>query len=62
MTSKKPVDADQTWFGTREWQEGEGEADEDIRAGRVSGPFRTAAELKKHLAGGSRPPSAHRDT
>lgn len=32
---KKLVDKDQAWFWTRRWQEGEREADEDIRAGRV---------------------------
>ena len=29
------TDIEQTWFGTRRWQEGEREADEDIRVGRV---------------------------
>jgi len=32
---KKLVDKEQAWFWTRRWQEGEREADEDIRAGRV---------------------------
>jgi AbrB family looped-hinge helix DNA binding protein len=32
---KKLVDADQAWFWTKRWQEGEREADEDIKAGRV---------------------------
>jgi AbrB family looped-hinge helix DNA binding protein len=32
---KKLVDKDQAWFWTRRWQEGEREAEEDIRAGRV---------------------------
>jgi AbrB family looped-hinge helix DNA binding protein len=32
---KKLIDKDQAWFWTRRWQEGEREADEDIRAGRV---------------------------
>lgn len=32
---KKLVDADQAWFWTKRWQEGEKEADEDIKAGRV---------------------------
>lgn len=32
---KKLVDKDQAWFWTKRWQEGEREADEDIRAGRV---------------------------
>jgi len=50
MLPKKLIDADQAWFWTRDWQTGEREAEEDIRAGRVSGPFRSAAELKKRLA------------
>jgi len=49
MTPKKLIDADQAWFWTPEWQRSEREADEDIKAGRVSGPFKTIEELKKHL-------------
>lgn len=29
------IPADQAWFWTKEWQEGEREADEDIKHGRV---------------------------
>ncbi len=32
---KKLIDKDQAWFWTKRWQEGEREADEDIKAGRV---------------------------
>ncbi len=32
---KKLVDKEQAWFWTKRWQEGEKEAEEDIRAGRV---------------------------
>ena len=32
---KKLVDKDQAWFWTKRWQEGEKEAEEDIRTGRV---------------------------
>ena len=32
---KKLVDKEQAWFWTRRWQEGEREAEADIRAGRV---------------------------
>ena len=32
---KKLVDKEQAWFWTERWQEGEREAEEDIRAGRV---------------------------
>ena len=49
MVPKKLIDAGQAWFWTREWQEGEREAQEDIRAGLVSGPFKSVDELKKHF-------------
>jgi cellulose synthase/poly-beta-1,6-N-acetylglucosamine synthase-like glycosyltransferase len=32
---KKLVDKDQAWFWTSRWQEGEREAEEDIRTGRI---------------------------
>jgi AbrB family looped-hinge helix DNA binding protein len=32
---KKLIDKDQAWFWTERWQQGEKEAEEDIRAGRV---------------------------
>jgi AbrB family looped-hinge helix DNA binding protein len=32
---KKLVDKEQVWFWTNRWQQGEKEAEEDIRAGRV---------------------------
>ncbi len=32
---KKLVDKEQAWFWTQRWQEGEREAEEDIRAGRI---------------------------
>jgi len=32
---KRLVDKEQAWFWTRRWQEGEREAEEDIRAGRI---------------------------
>ncbi len=49
MVPKKLIDAGQAWFWSREWQEGEREVDEDIRAGRVIGSFKTIDELKKRL-------------
>ena len=49
MVPKRLIDADQAWFWTPEWQAGERAADEDIKAGRLSGPFKTMDELKKHL-------------
>lgn len=35
LTVKKLIDKSQAYFWTREWQEGEREADEDIKAGRL---------------------------
>jgi len=32
---KKLVDKEQAWFWTKRWQQGEKEAEDDIRAGRV---------------------------
>jgi len=45
LIPESAIDPDQAWFWTEEWQEGEREADEDIRAGRVYGPFDTAEEM-----------------
>jgi AbrB family looped-hinge helix DNA binding protein len=33
------IDKDQAWFWTKEWQDGEREADEDIKMERVSEPM-----------------------
>ena len=35
LVPKDLIDKDQTWFWTKEWQEGEREADEDIKTGRI---------------------------
>ena len=35
LKPKKLIDKDQAWFWTKRWQQGEKEADEDIRTGRV---------------------------
>lgn len=35
MTLKKVIDKEQAWFWTKRWQEGEKEAEADIKAGRV---------------------------
>ena len=48
----RPVDAidpTQAWFWTPEWQEKERAADDDIRAGRVSGPFRSVRAFMRGL-------------
>jgi antitoxin MazE len=42
LIPKKLVAKDQEWFWTREWQEGEKEADEAIANGEITGPFETA--------------------
>jgi bifunctional DNA-binding transcriptional regulator/antitoxin component of YhaV-PrlF toxin-antitoxin module len=34
LRTAQPLDPDQAWFWTKEWQEGEREADEEIKAGR----------------------------
>ena len=36
LTPVKVIKKDQEYFWTKEWQEGEREADEDIKAGRLS--------------------------
>ena len=41
----------QEWFWTPEWQAGEREVEEDIRAGRLGGPFSTVDELFNYLEG-----------
>jgi antitoxin PrlF len=35
LKAKKLIDKDQTWFWTERWQQGEQEADEDIRLSRT---------------------------
>ena len=35
LTPKRLIDKSQAWYWTKEWQEAEKEADEDIEAGRV---------------------------
>ncbi|MBI4308582.1 MAG: AbrB/MazE/SpoVT family DNA-binding domain-containing protein [Chloroflexi bacterium] len=56
LRAKKLVDKEQAWFWTRRWQEGERQAEEDIRAGRTHS-FATAkkavAFLRKRVSGRS---------
>lgn len=40
---------DQAWFWTKSWQQGEREADEDIKAGRVSKSYDNADDLIRAL-------------
>jgi AbrB family looped-hinge helix DNA binding protein len=49
LIPKKLISKDQVWFWTKEWQEKEKEADEAIAKGEVSGPFKSANELVRHL-------------
>jgi AbrB family looped-hinge helix DNA binding protein len=48
LVPKKLVDKSQAYFWTQKWQEGEQEADADIKAGRVK-TFDTADELIQDL-------------
>ena len=48
LMPKKLVDKSQAYFWTKKWQEGEREADEDIRAGRVK-TFESVEELISDL-------------
>jgi AbrB family looped-hinge helix DNA binding protein len=48
LMPKKLVDKSQAYFWTKKWQEGEREADEDIKAGRVK-TFDSVEELINDL-------------
>ena len=48
LIPKKLVDKNQAYFWTKEWQDAEKKADEDIKAGRVKG-FGSVEELIKDL-------------
>jgi len=39
------IDPEQKWWWTEEWQKGERQAEADMKAGKISGPFDSAAEL-----------------
>jgi AbrB family looped-hinge helix DNA binding protein len=45
---KKLIDKDQAWFWTKRWQEGEKQAAEDIKAGRMH-TFENMEEAIAHL-------------
>ena len=49
MVPKRLIDADQAWFWTPEWQAGEREVEDDLKAGSTVGPFKTVEEMKKHF-------------
>lgn len=44
-----PTDPSQAWFWTREWLRKEERASNDIKRGRVEGPFHTAKEFMQGL-------------
>jgi AbrB family looped-hinge helix DNA binding protein len=48
IVPKAIVDREDAWFWSKEWQEKECEADEDIKAGRVK-HFKNVEELIKNL-------------
>ena len=48
LMPKKLIDKSQSYFWTKQWQEGEKEADKDIKAGRVK-TFNSVEELFKDL-------------
>ena len=45
----KVIEPEQEYFFTSEWQNGEADADKDIAAGRVAGPFNSIEELIEDL-------------
>jgi len=45
----KIIDADDAFFYTKEWQKGEAEADKDIKAGKLAGPFSSVDAFIKDL-------------
>lgn len=49
LKAKKLIDADQAWFWTREWQEAEMAAEDDIKKGWVSPTFSSAEEGISYL-------------
>ncbi|HEY7268394.1 MAG TPA: AbrB/MazE/SpoVT family DNA-binding domain-containing protein [Dehalococcoidia bacterium] len=49
LVPQKLIPRDQAWYWTKEWQDMEREADEDIAAGRVSPVFENAKEAIEYL-------------
>ena len=46
--ARRDIDPDQAWFWTRDWQEGEREADKDLSEGRFT-RFEGDAAFLEHL-------------
>ena len=51
LIPKRPVDLEDAWFWTKEWQDAEHEAEADIKAGRVK-KAKSAEELIRSLKKG----------
>ncbi len=45
----KVIHPDQEYFFTKEWQEKEAQADQDLAQGKVAGPFENTADALKAL-------------
>ena len=52
LRPRELIGENQAWFWTKEWQEEEKQADEDIKTGRISQVFDTAEEAIKSLKAG----------
>ena len=48
IVPKKTIDAEQSWFWSKEWQDAEKESEADLRVGRVK-KFKNVEELIKDL-------------
>lgn len=49
LVPRKQIPKDQQWYYTDEWQRMMQEAFEDLKAGRMAGPFERAEDLIKEL-------------
>ena len=49
LVPRKRIPKDQEWYYTDEWQRMMREAFEDLKAGRMAGPFESAEDLIKEL-------------
>jgi AbrB family looped-hinge helix DNA binding protein len=49
LVPRKDIPKDQWWYYTDEWQEMTQEAFEDLKAGRIPGPFDSVEDLIKEL-------------